>query len=76
MCCVDESMWPTDDPEVVSAIKSDFMGPWGDRRQELVFIGQKIPQGEVERVLNEALLTDEEWTSWEKVSLSASCERC
>jgi hypothetical protein len=32
MCTVPESEWPTDDPEVIEAIKTDFMGTWGDRR--------------------------------------------
>jgi G3E family GTPase len=68
MCAVDESMWPTDDPEVVQAIKTDFMGPWGDRRQEIVFIGQNIPQEALEKELNGALLTDKEWKDWERVS--------
>jgi hypothetical protein len=31
MCTVPESEWPTDDPEVIEAIKKDFMGTWGDR---------------------------------------------
>ena len=31
MCTVPESEWPTDDPEVIEAIKTDFMGTWGDR---------------------------------------------
>lgn len=69
MCAVDESLWPTDDPEVVKAIKTDFMGPWGDRRQEIVFIGQTIPQQLLEETLNGALLTDDEWKEWDTVSL-------
>jgi len=32
MCTVPESEWPTDDTEVIEAIKTDFMGTWGDRR--------------------------------------------
>jgi hypothetical protein len=32
MCTVPESEWPTDDPEVIEAIKTDFMGTWGDRK--------------------------------------------
>lgn len=31
MCTVPETEWPTDDPEVIEAIKTDFMGTWGDR---------------------------------------------
>lgn len=32
MCTVPETEWPTDDPEVIEAIKTDFMGTWGDRK--------------------------------------------
>ncbi|KAK9343554.1 hypothetical protein V1522DRAFT_412787 [Lipomyces starkeyi] len=35
------AMWP-EDPEVVANIKADFEGKWGDRRQELVFVGENI----------------------------------
>jgi G3E family GTPase len=34
MAAMDESLWPTDDEEIKDSIKSDFFGPWGDRRQE------------------------------------------
>ena len=32
MCTVPESEWPTDDLEFIEAIKTDFMGTWGDRK--------------------------------------------
>lgn len=32
MGTVPETEWPTDDPEVIEAIKTDFMGTWGDRQ--------------------------------------------
>lgn len=67
MCCVDESEWPTDDPEVVSAIKQDFMGPWGDRRQEVVFIGQSMNQELLEVALGKVMLDDDEMKQWEGV---------
>lgn len=38
MCRVPESEWPgAGDQEVIDAIKLDFMGEWGDRRQECEF---------------------------------------
>lgn len=32
MCAMPEDQWPTEDPETIEAIKSDFEGPWGDRK--------------------------------------------
>ncbi len=51
--------WP-EDPEAIAWIKSNMEEPWGDRRQELVFIGQKLPQQEMREALEAALLTAEE----------------
>lgn len=38
--------WP-EDPEYVSAIEAQWVEPYGDRRQELVFIGQGLDKGEL-----------------------------
>ncbi|MDZ8117901.1 GTP-binding protein [Pontiella agarivorans] len=56
---VPESSWP-DDPESKNWINSQMEGHWGDRRQELVFIGQKLPREEMEEALHAALLTPDE----------------
>ncbi|WVQ75149.1 hypothetical protein IAR50_004758 [Cryptococcus sp. DSM 104548] len=75
MCRVPESEWPgEDDQEVIDAIKLDFMGPWGDRRQELVFIGQNLDQDLISKALDEALLDDKEWAKWEKIMKSRCSE--
>lgn len=37
MCCTPESEWPTDDAEVIEAIKLDFEGTWGDRKSLVLF---------------------------------------
>jgi G3E family GTPase len=54
-----KSEWP-DDPESRAWINSQMEDPWGDRRQELVFIGQKLPQEQMEQELYAALLTTDE----------------
>ncbi|AFR95285.2 cobalamin synthesis protein [Cryptococcus neoformans C23] len=75
MCRIPESEWPGgDDQEVIDAIKLDFMGPWGDRRQELVFIGQNLDQELITKTLNDTLLNDKEWAQWEKIMNSRRSE--
>jgi G3E family GTPase len=65
-CLVPREMWP--DPSV----EKDIEEPWGDRRQEIVFIGVQLNRDAVERALDECLLSDEEmalgpeqWKLWE-----------
>ncbi len=63
--------WP-DDPELLAEIEESWMEPWGDRRIELVLIGQHLDQEQIKASLNECLLTDEElaagpavWDAWD-----------
>ena len=48
-------------PEHTREILSKYEGEYGDRRQELVFIGRDIDEQEVRRVLDQCLLQDLEW---------------
>ena len=41
--------------------RKEFLGEYGDRRQEVVFIGQNMNHEEIQKVLDECLLTDEEY---------------
>jgi G3E family GTPase len=52
---VPEGEWPTDQ-DALDQIRRDFSGPWGDRRQELVFIGIDIDEKLVRQRLDSALL--------------------
>lgn len=63
---VPREAWPEDD-DIIKSIDNDFSGPWGDRRQEIVFIGENINTEAITDLLNECLLNDEEWAQWEKV---------
>ncbi|WFD36634.1 hypothetical protein MCUN1_003519 [Malassezia cuniculi] len=67
-CEIPREEWP-DDPEIVAAIERDFDPDfaWGDRRQELVFIGTDMPNTakRISRKLDSCLLTDAEWSQWE-----------
>ncbi|ESK90297.1 hypothetical protein Moror_13781 [Moniliophthora roreri MCA 2997] len=68
-----EEEWADGNKEAVEVIKQDFMGEWGDRRQEIVFIGggeKPMQRYLIEKELDGALLTDEEWEEWQKIMLS------
>jgi G3E family GTPase len=47
-------------PEVDAYVAQHWQEPYGDRRQELVFIGIDMPKDEMLRELDAALLTDDE----------------
>jgi G3E family GTPase len=70
MCSVDESEWPEDEASR-EWIMSTMEEPWGDRRQELVFIGSEMDEVVLRSRLEDCLLTDEEmllppeqWALW------------
>jgi len=51
--------WP-DDPETQCSIRTEWQEPYGDRRQELVFIGQDLPKEKMLGLLENCLLDDQE----------------
>lgn len=62
--------WPEDAADRAS-IEADMDGPWGDRRQELVLIGQDLDPAALNAALDACLLTPEElargsaaWRRW------------
>lgn len=59
-------MWP-EDGDVIQSIERDFVGEWGDRRQEIVFIGEGIDCDKISKALDECLLSDKEMNQWERV---------
>jgi len=56
---VPKESWPTDE-DYLESIKEKWVEPFGDMRQELVFIGQNLNKKEVTRALDECLLSEEE----------------
>jgi G3E family GTPase len=63
-----DDSWPEDE-ETIAEIKSRMVHEYGDRQQELVFIGQNLDKEHVTRLLKQCQLTDEEYVlgpaSWE-----------
>jgi G3E family GTPase len=51
--------WPEDE-DYLASIKNNWVEPFGDMRQELVFIGQGLDQQEMIRNLDECLLSESE----------------
>ena len=56
---VPKENWPTD-AESLESIEKQWIEPFGDMRQELVFIGQGLDQSCMTQALNECLLSEEE----------------
>jgi G3E family GTPase len=67
---VPRDQWP-DDAESQAAILAQFHDPFGDCRQELVFIGQQLDKPDMQAQLAAALLTDSELAlgkaSWQQL---------
>ncbi len=54
--------WPELTAEQVAEIESIWESPWGDRRQELVIIGEKLDHSLYQELLEQCLVTDLEFT--------------
>jgi len=57
--CTPKDEWPEDPADLVY-IENEFQGEYGDRRQELVFIGCQMDETYLRSELLKCLLTDEE----------------
>lgn len=56
---VPRNRWP-DDPDYLASISEQWVEPFGDMRQELVFIGQGLDEERIRQALDACLLSDEQ----------------
>ncbi|WP_339068664.1 zinc metallochaperone GTPase ZigA [Teredinibacter turnerae] len=56
---VPKEQWPQDE-DYLASIRQNWVEPFGDMRQELVFIGQGLDQTNLTASLDDCLLTDDE----------------
>ena len=57
--------WPTDE-QALASIKENWIEPFGDMRQELVFIGQSLDEKAITNALDNCLVTEEDMLKGEE----------
>jgi len=67
---IPKAQWP-ENPRIHGYVAERWREPYGDRRQELVFIGIDVDKAAISVALDDCLLTDEElalgvegWQNW------------
>lgn len=60
-CETPRDEWPSDDAKLVAEVEAMMDPEVGDRRQEMVVIGQDMNELSVRAALDSCLVTDEEW---------------
>ncbi len=66
---VPKERWPTH-PDALGEVASKWQDPWGDRRQELVFIGAGMDECAIRKALDAALINGPDFTPhlWENLA--------
>ena len=56
-----QERWPSH-PDALAEMKKNWVEPWGDRRQELVFIGAGLDRAAIWKALDAALVDAADFT--------------
>lgn len=75
-CTLPEEEYITGNAQVDRLIRHDIAkgGEWGDRRQEIVFIGEALDVPALKAALDACLLDDEEYAQWVEIMRNAEGE--
>ena len=57
--------WPSDE-QTLASIKANWVEPFGDMRQELVFIGQGLDESAIKKALDECLVSEDDMLKGEE----------
>ena len=70
-----KEQWP-DDAQSLGHIEQSWQEPFGDRRQDLVFIGQQLDESSMRKQLQQCLLTDQELQLFSDDVFNEACPFC
>nr|POF17611.1 cobw domain-containing protein [Quercus suber] len=70
-CTLERAAWATGVREIDELVEHDMAqgGAFGDRRQELVFIGEQLDTAGIRAALDACVLDDAEWAAWRGVMM-------
>ena len=57
--------WPSDE-QTLASIKANWVEPFGDMSQELVFIGQGLDESAIKKALDECLVSEDDMLKGEE----------
>ncbi|KAG9251793.1 CobW/HypB/UreG, nucleotide-binding domain-containing protein [Emericellopsis atlantica] len=68
-CTFPKEEWPAEHGEFDEQFEYEIKagGEWGDRAQEIVFIGLALQKEKLAKLFDDCLLNDEEWEAWQQV---------
>jgi hypothetical protein len=69
-----QEAWPFTSAEALADVRANFLDPHGDRRQELVLIGDRLEEAALAAALDACLVDDDEWDVVQRVMADSSLD--